>query len=121
METKTKRVDIRRQMIPACAIVVGLTVAVAASDRQGRAPQPIEHQTQSQGAEVPYQYLLQTKQEQLEVFSFRAGKGGWEKIAHYRVTLADMPEIDREYLAAGLVLRNAEELQRALEDYLPSS
>ena len=112
-------------MIPVAAILLGLSLAVIAPDLRNRAPQPTEHQTEprtnahAQGTEVPYQFLLQTKQEQLEVFTLKAES--WQKIADYRVTLADMPEVDREYLAVGLVLRNTEELQRALEDYLPSS
>lgn len=110
----------KKKLIPGSALFIGLLAAVLIQNLQhpGDTPQsPAETQTQTEPA--PYQYLLRSDEQQLELFLLEAGQ--WEKIADFDLAIDDIPEADRRYLQAGLVIRDSEELQRALEDYLPSS
>ena len=100
-------------------IMVVLALGWYIRDRN-QAPQPTMPETSSAASEnAPYQFLLKTKNKNLELFHVR--DGGWQKLADFPITLGDLPAFDRELLAAGLVLRDAGELQRSLEDYLPNS
>lgn len=107
-----------RGMLPAFAILLGLALGVLA-----RAParQAMPDRTTA-GTQAPYQYLLRAGEEQLDVFLLRddAGAPRWEHVAGFDVDFGEMTERDRQYLQRGLALRDAAELQRALEDYLPS-
>ena len=89
--------------------------------RQGQAPQPARENTSIAAEEndAPYQFLLKTQKQSLELFHVRDGV--WQKLAEFPITLGDLPETDRQLLQAGLVLRDSQELQRSLEDYLPNS
>jgi len=88
--------------------------------RQGQAPQPARESTSSVSDEnAPYQFLLKTQKQSLELFHVR--DGAWQKLAEFPITLGDLPETDRQLLQVGLVLRDSQELQRSLEDYLPNS
>ena len=95
-------------------------VAVSSVIRESNGMPVREETTQAaETTESPYEYLVRAGAQNLELFCMSSGV--WEKVTDFPVALADLPEIDREYLAAGIALRDAEELQRALEDYLPNS
>ena len=107
----------RKNLLALCVVLVALTASVVAGSLYSQAPNAPQ---KIESAPAPYQFLLQANSGRLEVFYLRQG-ASWEKIAGYDVTLDDMPEADRDYLAVGLAIRDAAELQRALEDYLPNS
>ena len=98
-------------------IMVILAAGWYARDRN-QAPQPPTTSAVTQENE-PYQFLLKTKNKNLELFHVQ--DGSWKKLADFPITLADLPAADQQLLQAGLVLRDAGELQRSLEDYLPNS
>ena len=103
------------------------SLAVSAALRTGRQASPPAEETTT-AAPAPYAYLLRcesrrAESQNLELFCVSQGEGTndvLEKIADFHVTLDDLPEIDRQWLQTGIALRNAEELQRTLEDYLPA-
>ena len=110
-----------RRAVAAGALSAALVAVVVISGSQNRAPQPVQPVAPPTAAaqEEPFQFLLQSSQGKLEVSLL--AQGAWEPIAQYDVTLEDLPAVDRQYLQTGIALRDSEELQRALEDYLPSS
>ena len=84
-----------------------------------RAPQPVPETASIASTDEPFQFLLKAKKQSLELFHVQ--NGGWRKLAEFPITLSDLPESDRQLLRTGLALRDAGELQRSLEDYLPNS
>ena len=87
---------------------------------RNQAPQPSVPEATSVAPEnEPYQFLLKTRNKSLELFHVQ--DGGWKKLADFPIALSDLPEGDRQLLQTGLALRDAGELQRSLEDYLPNS
>jgi len=103
------------------AVIMALLAAGWTIRDRNQAPQPTVPEAVSEPASenAPYQFLLKTKNKNLELFHAR--DGGWKKLADFPITLGDLPAADRALLEAGLVLRDAGELQRSLEDYLPNS
>ena len=94
------------------------SLAISAALRTDRQARPMETTTMGP---VPYAYLLRCEAEQSQTMElFCMGHSAWEKIADFPITLDDLPEIDRQWLQTGIALRDAEELQRTLEDYLPA-
>ena len=113
----------RQNLTSAATLAVVMVVLAAGWYFRGRtqAPQPARESATSAVTQeaAPYQFLLKTKSQNLELFHVQ--DGGWKKLADFPITLGDLPVADRELLEAGLVLRDAVELQRSLEDYLPNS
>jgi len=105
-----------KKMLTGFFILMGLLAAVALRDVPLRSTTEPPAETTIPDA-PPYQYLLREERQCLGLYL--AEQGQWEKIADIDVTLEDLPETDREILGTGIVLRDAEELQRTLEDYLP--
>jgi len=116
-------IPIKRKLTSAAALA--LVMAVLALGRYFRdrtqAPQPVRESSAISAAQEgePFQFLLKTKKQSLELFHVQ--DGGWRKLAEFPIALNDLPESDRRLLRTGLALRDAEELQRSLEDYLPNS
>jgi len=113
----------KRQKLTSAATLAVIMALLAAGwhirDRN-QAPQPPMPETVSVApANEPYQFLLKTKNKNLELFHVQ--DGSWKKLADFPITLGDLPAADQQLLQAGLVLRDAGELQRSLEDYLPNS
>jgi len=110
-----------RKIISAAALAVALAALAVGWTFQRQKPQPPagESITTTPSPSGPYQFLLKTRRQSLELFHLR--DGGWQKLAEFPITLGDLPETDRQLLQAGLVLRDSRELQRSLEDYLPNS
>ncbi len=110
----------KRKIILAAAAVSVIAVAVAwGNNARRQAPQPAHTEVTTTQQQEPYQFLLKTQQETLALFCLAQGE--WEKIAEYHIVLDDLPAADQVLLKKGLALQDAEELQRSLEDYLPSS
>jgi len=109
----------RRKMTSAAALALCLTALALGWHfrRAGEAPQP-PATTLAAEPSAPYQFLLKTRNKNLELF--REQDGAWRKLAEFPLPLSDLPEADRRLLQTGLVLRDAQELQRSLEDYLPN-
>ncbi|MCL2494292.1 MAG: hypothetical protein FWE98_01375 [Oscillospiraceae bacterium] len=119
-----------RKIISIAALAVVLAALALSLYFQRQAPQPaqeIAFTTQEMG----YRFLLKTKNphpnesadssgtpKSLELFHVQ--EGSWQKLAEFPITLADLPEADRQLLQTGIILRDAGELQRSLEDYLPN-
>jgi len=104
----------------ALAAVVAALALTWYFQRRGQSPQPVRESTSIAAEENnPYQFLLKTQKQSLALFHVR--DGAWQKLAEFPITLGDLPETDRRLLQAGLVLRDSQELQRSLEDYLPNS
>ena len=87
-------------------------------------PQSVQEETAYEAEPAPYAYLLRcdarpAEPQNLELFCVNQEGIALEKIADFPLTLDDLPEVDRQWLQTGIALRNAEELQRTLEDYLP--
>ena len=109
----------RRKILPAAALAAALAALALAWTFRHRAPRPPQESTSIAAEEnASYQFLLKTKKQSLELFHLR--NGGWQKLAEFPIALGDLPEADRQLLRTGLVLRDARELQRSLEDYLPN-
>jgi len=123
-ENKSEVIYMRDKQKLTSAATLALVMALLAvgwfiRDRN-QAPQPPMPEPVSAISEnAPYQFLLKTKNKNLELFHVR--DGAWRKLADFPITLGDLPAADRALLEAGLVLRDAGELQRSLEDYLPNS
>jgi len=117
------------------AAILAVVLAVLALGwyfrRPNEAPRPPVTSAVTERAE-PYQFLLKARNSRpnesadspgtpktLELFHVQ--DGGWRKLAEFPITMSDLPEADRRLLQTGLVLRDAGELQRSLEDYLPNS
>jgi len=105
------------------ALITAVFLASAAVSAALRPQQAQPSQTEAaQSESAPYAYLLRCEtrraQEQTLVL-FCLSQGAWEKVADFPVTLDDLPETDRLWLQTGIALRDAGELQRTLEDYLP--
>ena len=118
----------RRKVIPAVSLAVALAALALGWHLRRQSPQPpareittSPQQTSGFAGEeaAPYQFLLKTRRQSLELFCLR--EEGWQKLAEFPITLGDLPEADRQLLQTGLALRDAGELQRSLEDYLPNS
>jgi len=109
----------KRKIISAAMLAVVIAALALTWVFQRQAPQPPAQETTSVAEENSYQFLLKTRRQSLELFHLR--EGGWQKLAEFPITLGDLPESDRQLLQAGLVLRDSQELQRSLEDYLPNS
>jgi len=123
---------VRKQKLTSAATLAVIMVILASGwyfrDRN-QAPRPparesatsavTEQQAATAGPTETYQFLLKTKNKNLELFHVQ--DGGWKKLADFPITLGDLPAADRQLLQTGLVLRDAGELQRSLEDYLPNS
>ena len=114
-------IPLRRKLLPAIALAVVLAALALAAALRHDAPQPAREPTTAvaQEADSPYQFLLKTQRQTLELFHMKPE--GWQKLAEFPITLGDLPEADQELLQTGLVLRDSQELQRSLEDYLPNS
>jgi len=110
----------RRRLISAASLAVVLAALALSWYFQRQAPQPTQESTSIAAEEnASYQFLLKTQKQSLELFHLRGG--AWQKLAEFPIALGDLPEADRQLLQAGLVLRDSQELQRSLEDYLPNS
>ena len=108
----------KRKLISATALAIALAALALGGTLRRRAPQPPQAPvTSAAREESPYQFLLKTRRQSLELFHLR--DGGWQKLAEFPITLGDLPETDRQLLQTGLVLHDSAELQRSLEDYLP--
>jgi len=106
----------KQKILTATALAISL--AALAVGRALQAPQPADKSTTAAAEQAdPYQFLLKTRRQSLELFHLR--DGGWQKLAEFPITLGDLPETDRQLLQTGLVLHDSAELQRSLEDYLP--
>jgi len=118
MKDKQKRTSAATLAIVMAVLALGSYVR---GSGRTQAPRPVRESATSIAVReaTPYQFLLKTKNKNLELFHMR--DGGWQKLADFPITLNDLPESDRQLLQAGLVLRDAGELQRSLEDYLPNS
>ena len=99
-------------LVPVLMSFVAVSAAVGISVNT---PLPTEAEPPAQPA--PFEYLLREESRNLELYCLSFG--AWEKVADFSLPLDDLPETDRQWLQAGIALRDAEELQRALEDYLP--
>jgi len=108
-----------RKLISAAALVTVLAALTLSWYFQRQAPQPPAQEITSVAEENSYQFLLKTQKQSLELFHLRGGV--WQKLAEFPIALGDLPETDRQLLQTGLVLRDSQELQRSLEDYLPNS
>jgi hypothetical protein len=110
----------KRKLPPAAILAIALAVLALGWHFRREAPRHIARQTTSAVTEqaAPYQFLLKARNKNLELF--HAQDGSWRKLAEFPITMADLPEADRRLLQAGLVLRDSQELQRSLEDYLPN-
>ena len=104
----------------ATALIAALAALALGGYLRRQAPQPVREPLTSvaQRNESPYQFLLKSQKQALELFHLR--DGDWQKLAEFPLTLGDLPEADRQLLRTGLALRDAGELQRSLEDYLPN-
>ena len=117
---KDKSFNMKRKRISAVALAVALAALALGWYFQRQAPQPPARDITTTAVPEqadPYQFLLKTRRQNLELFHLR--DGGWQKLAEFPITLGDLPETDRQLLQTGLALRDAGELQRSLEDYLP--
>jgi len=109
-----------RKLLSAAALVVVVAALALTFYFQRQAPAPVQESTSAAAEEdASYQFLLKAERQNLELFHLR--EGDWQKLAEFPITLGDLPEADRQLLQAGLVLRDSQELQRSLEDYLPNS
>ena len=104
----------------ATALLAALSALALGGYLRRQAPQPVREPptTVAAESESPYQFLLKSQKQGLELFHLR--DGDWQKLAEFPLTLGDLPETDRRMLRTGLALRDAAELQRSLEDYLPN-
>ena len=111
----------RRKLTSAAILaVVFVALALGWSFRRQAPQQPYTQEMTTAASESePFQFLLKTKKQNLELFHLR--DGGWKKLVDFPLALDDLPEADLKLLRTGLVLRDAGELQRSLEDYLPNS
>jgi len=113
----------QRQKLTSAAMLAVIMVVLALGwtvrGRKAQAPQQETTSAAMTEQAAPYQFLLKTKNKNLELFHVQ--DGGWKKLAEFPITLGDLPESDRKLLQTGLALRDAGELQRSLEDYLPNS
>lgn len=112
----------KRNIISAAALLAAaaLIVTLGFALRRPSSPQPVpEAATQAVEPAQPYQFLLKIQRESLELFHIKDGR--WQKLADFPVTVDDLPEADKQLLKTGIVLKDAQELQRSLEDYLPNA
>ena len=111
---------LKRKIISAAMLAVVVAALALTWYFQRQAPQPAQESTTIAAEDnTSYQFLLKTQKQSLELFHLR--EGNWKKLAEFPITLGDLPESDRQLLQTGLVLRDSQELQRSLEDYLPNS
>ena len=109
-----------KKVIAPAALVLALAVLALGWHFRRQSPQPARKPIPAtQEAAPPYQFLLQTRGESLALFHLRSQ--GWQKLTEFPLTLGDLPEADQQLLQTGLVLRDVNELQRSLEDYLPNA
>jgi len=109
-----------RKIIAAASLVVVVAALALTLYFQRQEPQPAQERTSITAEEnASYQFLLKSKARSLELFHLQ--EGDWQKLAEFPITLGDLPESDRQLLQTGLILRDSQELQRSLEDYLPNS
>ncbi|MDR0531808.1 MAG: hypothetical protein LBG83_07085 [Oscillospiraceae bacterium] len=101
----------------AAALTVAMSVAalMALFTMHGRMPQA---EIPAQPAPEPFQYVMQTGSGQNRLALYMVREGELVKVTEYDWTPEELPREDREILTRGLALRDANELQRALEDYL---
>ena len=121
-----------KTLLPAAVLFASLALSCALGARRQAPPSAVETTMEA----APFAYLLRcepqcsesqysesqySEEQNLALFCLSQGENTnvWEKIADFPVMLEDLPETDRQWLRAGIALRNAQELQRALEDYLP--
>jgi len=110
----------RRKIISAASLAAVLAALALSWYFQRQAPAPARESTSiAVENSEPYQFLLKSEVQSLELFHLR--EGDWQKLAEFPIRLSDLPEPDRQLLQTGLVLRDSQELQRSLEDYLPNS
>jgi len=111
----------RRKLLSATALALVPAALALGWYFRRQAPQPVRETTTAtiQESSEPYQFLLKTQKQALVLFHLR--DGGWQKLAEFPLALDDLPATDRQLLQTGLALRDAGELQRSLEDYLPNS
>jgi hypothetical protein len=109
----------KRKIISAAALAVVLAALALTWYFRSQAPQPAREGTSAAQQEGAYQFLLKSEKQSLELFHLRGGS--WQKLAEFPLALGDLPAYDRQLLQTGLVLRDSQELQRSLEDYLPNS
>ena len=108
-----------RKIISVVSIVVVVAALALTWYFQRQAPQPVQESTSVAEENTGYQFLLKTQKQSLVLFHLR--EEGWQKLTDFPINLGDLPEADRQLLQTGLVLRDSQELQRSLEDYLPNS
>jgi len=111
----------QRRFLSAVTLAIVLAALAFGWFFRRQAPQPPVSESATaaaQGDNAPYQFLLKTRRQSLELFHLL--DGGWQKLAEFPITLGDLPAADQQLLQTGLALRDAGELQRSLEDYLPN-
>ncbi len=104
-----------RKLFPICVLTACVLLIASANLRH---PPELRPLPPSQAARVsPYRYILKEESGELAVFVVENEVP--TRIASFPYQEETLPEKDRLDLRTGIALRSAEELQRALEDYLP--
>lgn len=103
-----------RKLFPIFVLTACVLLVASADLRVPSNPQP----TPAEAPRVnPCRYILKSEQGELAVFAVESGVPA--RIASFAYMEDTLPERDRLDLRTGIALESAEELQRALEDYLP--
>ncbi|MCL2106814.1 MAG: hypothetical protein FWH26_07160 [Oscillospiraceae bacterium] len=103
-----------KKWLPLCVLTACVLLITTINLR--RAPPAGDHPPTSEFTQ-PYQYLLREEGgDSLVIYLME--NGAPEKLASLPAALDDLPLADRRDLARGIALRDSDQLQRALEDYI---
>ncbi|MDR3314141.1 MAG: hypothetical protein LBS96_06755 [Oscillospiraceae bacterium] len=105
-----------RKLFPICVLTACVLLIASVNLRHPPTLRPLPQQSEIFQSS-PYRYIL--KEEAGELAVFVVERGVPTRIASFPYMEETLPEQDRLDLKTGIALESAEQLQRALEDYLP--
>ncbi|MDR2525224.1 MAG: hypothetical protein LBC83_03365 [Oscillospiraceae bacterium] len=105
-----------KKLFPICVLTASVLLIASASLHHAPTLRPLPEQS-SPYISSPYRYILKAEGADLAVFVVEHGVP--KRIAAFPYLEEALPAQDQQDLHVGIALTSAEELQRALEDYLP--